>query len=98
MTVVANSGKGSVTVKSAPGLSSSSAVYARAVVMAPVSPSTVIVAWSGTSGFKTGLSQPGRYLFGFPHFPGFESVPSQTITVQRGEPTNHVIQLVRKQL
>ncbi|MEE8466822.1 MAG: hypothetical protein V3T22_00105, partial [Planctomycetota bacterium] len=52
---------------------------------------------SGTSGFKTGLSQPGRYVFEFPDFPDFEPIPSQTITVQRGEPTNHVIQLVRKQ-
>ncbi len=51
----------------------------------------------GTSGLKTALSQPGRYVFEIPDFPGFEPVPTQTITVQRGEQTNHVIHLVRRQ-
>lgn len=51
----------------------------------------------GSSGFKTGLSQPGRYVFELPEIPGFEPIPPQTITVARGEETEYVIPLVRKE-
>ena len=27
---------------------------------------------------------------------GYEPIPTQTVTVKRGEPTRHVVQLVRK--
>ena len=49
-----------------------------------------------TEGFKTGLSEPGRYVFEFPEFPGFQPIGKQTVTVQRGESTIHVVQLERK--
>lgn len=52
---------------------------------------------SGRAEFRTGLSEPGRYLFELPALDGFEPIPDQTITVQRGERTRHEVQLLRKQ-
>jgi len=53
--------------------------------------------YGGSSGFKTALSKPGRYVFEIPELEAFEPIPKQTITVRSGEETRHVVQLVRKQ-
>ena len=50
----------------------------------------------GSSGLETALSEPGRYRFDMPEFPDYEPVPDQVITVERGEPTLHRVQLVRR--
>jgi len=55
---------------------------------------------TGSSGFRTALSEPGSYVFPaseFPKFAGFEPIPDQTITVARGENTTFTIQLIRSE-
>jgi hypothetical protein len=54
------------------------------------------VSLGGRKGFRTSLSDPGRYVFELPEVPDFEPIPPQTISVRRGEETVHEIQLVRK--
>jgi len=54
-------------------------------------------AFGSSTGLEIGLSAPGRYELKIPVLPGFEPVSDQMITVVRGEPTEFIVQLVRKQ-
>jgi hypothetical protein len=42
------------------------------------------------------LRDPGTFSFTLPEIPGFEAVPPQTVSVQPGRFTEHVIELTRK--
>lgn len=46
--------------------------------------------------FQTAFDLPGEYRMDVSDIDGYEPIPTQTVTVKRGEPTRHVVQLVRK--
>jgi hypothetical protein len=55
----------------------------------------IIRASSRIAEYRPAFEPPGDYRLEFPEFDGFEPVPTQTVTVERGKTARVVMQLVK---